>query len=669
MNCIKLENRHRPVLIAGVVLLTIYYAYFWLGKLYHSDGALSVFWRVGIITVGYVFLILVILWKNSLSAKTNHLLSWIFFCAAPFVSFLSLELVLTKVLVLKVGHTSHSILMNLLIYVSVLLVLYLVSSRIKRAVIVSYIFFAFLALGMYYVMIFRGTALILADFLSIQTAANVAGGYDFNLDFMAYLGTWLPIGGIVIISKLHTPRPFPWKIRLVMAAAALVICASFVPVYLHSEMMSKYKVRLWRPQDSYAKYGAVLALVESGRYLVVKKPENYSAAAVEEIAATYRKQADDTSSDVKPNIIVIMDEALCDLQSLGESGEVFRTNKEVLPFINGLKENTIKSNLFVSNLGGGTAIMEFEMLTGNTNAFLPKSTIAYQTIIKDRQPSFVSHLSALGYQGMYAIHPYRSNSYYRDKAYPYLGFKEFIDETQFIDPKEDKNIGANISDQVAFDKIIEKYEEAKERSSAPFFAFEVTMQNHTPFEEVENPEITILDDGYADSVAERYVNYAHASDQAFQGLVSYFEKVNEPTVLCIFGDHPPAIKTGFYSKVFGKKESALSAEETMKLRKTPVVIWANYQIEGKTLQAVSPNYISGLVSDAAGIKKSGYQRFLQELQKKVPVINGIGYWGADGNYYETDDQNSPYYDIVHQYHILEYNNLIDRKNRIENFFE
>ena len=54
----------------------------------------------------------------------------------------------------------------------------------------------------------------------------------------------------------------------------------------------------------------------------------------------------------------------------------------------------------------------------------------------------------------------------------------------------------------------------------------------------------------------------------------------------------------------------------MKLRKTPVVIWANYQIEGKTLQAVSPNYISGLVSDAAGIKKSGYQRFLQELQKK-----------------------------------------------------
>ena len=69
----------------------------------------------------------------------------------------------------------------------------------------------------------------------------------------------------------------------------------------------------------------------------------------------------------------------------------------------------------------------------------------------------------------------------------------------------------------------------------------------------------------------------------------------------------------------------------------------------------------------AGLEMSPYQKFLMRLYKKLPVINAMGAIDAEGNYYESAKE-TPYKDMVGEYQILQYNNLIDTKHTVESFF-
>ena len=51
-----------------------------------------------------------------------------------------------------------------------------------------------------------------------------------------------------------------------------------------------------------------------------------------------------------------------------------------------------------------------------------------------------------------------------------------------------------------------------------------------------------------------------------------------------------------------------------------------------------------------------------------PAINAIGYWDKNGKFYEVDDKKSPYYELIHQYNLLEYNNLFGKDDQQKEFF-
>ena len=42
---------------------------------------------------------------------------------------------------------------------------------------------------------------------------------------------------------------------------------------------------------------------------------------------------------------------------------------------------------------------------------------------------------------------------------------------------------------------------------------------------------------------EQYLSIMHASDEALRELITYFEKVEEPTLIVFFGDHQPSVET------------------------------------------------------------------------------------------------------------------------------
>ena len=126
------------------------------------------------------------------------------------------------------------------------------------------------------------------------------------------------------------------------------------------------------------------------KYISVDKPANYSESAVEEILKPYTEEDQNTAPERRPNIIVIMNEAFSDPAVLGS----FETNEDYMPYVhsilNGAVENTISGYLNVSVLGGNTANTEFEFLTGNTMAFLPQGSVAYQQYLKRQMPSLAS---------------------------------------------------------------------------------------------------------------------------------------------------------------------------------------------------------------------------------------------------------------------------------------
>jgi hypothetical protein len=220
-----------------------------------------------------------------------------------------------------------------------------------------------------------------------------------------------------------------------------------------------------------------------------------------------------------------------------------------------------------------------------------------------------------------------------------------------------------IRDSYNYELLIEDYENRDK--SKPYFAFNVTMQNHGGYAVSANNFDECV---YATSVskaynkANKYLSLVKASDDAFKGLIEYFSNVKEPTVICMFGDHQPSIETDFIAEVLGVNNlSNLTVEQEQSRHATPFFIWANYDIEEKQIDKLSSNYLSSLVLETAGVKLTEYNKYLLKLSKILPVIDTVGYVDNQGIYYKWSDE-SPYTKLLDDYERVQYNNIFDQQN-------
>ncbi len=139
-------------------------------------------------------------------------------------------------------------------------------------------------------------------------------------------------------------------------------------------------------------------------------------------------------------------------------------------------------------------------------------------------------------------------------------------------------------------------------------------------------------------------------------------------VICMFGDHQPSVEPEFYETLYGKPLSDLTLEEEQRMYLTPFFIWANFEIEEREIEDISLNYLSTLVLEAAGLPLTPYQQYLAELSKTLPVITTVGYRAPDGSWYRLDDADGPCAGQVENYRKVQYNNLLDQKNRLDDLF-
>ena len=668
----------------------------------------------------------------------------------------------------------------------------------RTLLIVTPILF-FFSFGSLLIMQFRGTPLMPADLVTINTGLAVAPGYHFTLTCSMILAVILFILFEVMIfrmPRLRIRRSYHRAFRLLSLALVLCTSASFYLTSIAAD--NNIKPDFWNQARGYKRSGTVFNFVLNSRYLIIEKPDNYKASEIPSIinnliestetdngilATARRIQAEHTAAqeeadvngsegegsevpapdladnpftienagtlpdiaaeeadgtgtglyafaytdqteendvsedpadpalpntgkDTKlavqyisdteqpaesavlkqgdvPDIIVVMNESLADLRILGE----FSTNKDYMPFLRNLTKNTIKGNLYMPVYGAGTSNSEFEFLTGNTMAFLPNGSNAYELYIKSRLPSLAQILGDQGYARI-AYHTYYKESWKRNINYPLLGFENFyaledILDTPTVEAYRDGDISLFeyqhrlnllypdqkillrrfVSDSYDYKELEHMYEERNK--DCPFFLFNVTMQNHGSYDLTysnftQRIKITSEDTFYPK--ANRYLSLIYESDKALKELVDYFSSVSRPVMLVMFGDHLPNIEEAFIESLLGTKLSDLTVSQNQKRYVTPFLIWTNYNSDSGYIEKMSSNYLATLVLQQAGLKTTAYHRYLSAMYQKLPVIDTTGYITADNRYYTYDDKTE-YTPILDGYRQVIYNYMFDHLNR------
>lgn len=599
----------------------------------------------------------------------------------------------------------QTLMLNYILYSLFYGLVYVCSGSFRLPMLIINPLIFLLALANHWVYAFRGTPIVPMDLFSIGTAAGVVDNYDFSFNYQIVISilllTFLTIAGY----KLRTPvMDIVGKIATRVFFGTLIV--AITAIYFFTDQYAEVGLRpdFWNQARGYHHTGVVMNFCLNTKYQYMNAPADYDAEQVEGIVYEVLENGDGEDVGVSttpsapktPNIICIMNESLADLNVLGEVS----TNQEVMPFLDSLTENTIRGNLYVPVIGSGTSNTEFEFLTGAPTAFFPAGSNAYMLYVKNPLPSLVSTLMDQGYSS-HAFHPYYASGWNRIDVYNNFGFSRFTSLGSIISndillkysesgadaellqqlveeayPGENTLLRRYVSDQRNYQEVIDLYE--RRNKSQPFFLFNVTMQNHGGYTDkvsnfFEDVYITDLPDGQKPDTgtdvttaypkANQFLSLMKKSDEAFQNLIAYFSQQEEPTVICMFGDHQPGIENEYICKLLGSDSLFnLSVEQDMRRYVTPFYIWANYDIEEQTVERLSANYLSSYVLDAAGVDMPDYNRYLLQLSKTLPVITASGIIDAEGNHYSSAS-SSPYKELVANYEKVVYNYVFDENNR------
>ena len=596
----------------------------------------------------------------------------------------------------------NTLLLNYVLYMLFYGIVYLCSGSYRLPMLVVNPLFFLLGLTHFYVMAFRGTPFLPIDFFAAGTAANVAVAYDFSFNYQVVISVVLLTSLLILGYKLYTPR-FDLILKVSTRVFFATLAVAVVCIYLFTDLYAKagLKPDFWNQARGYRKSGIVMNFCLNLKYNSLDAPDGYDAEQVDDLMADAlhidSEQIGQTTAplpETTPNVICIMNESLADLRVLGD----LSTNQEYMPFLDSLTENTVRGNLYVPVIGSGTSNTEFEFLTGVSTSFFPAGSNAYMLYINEPLPSLVSTLTRQGYSSR-AFHPYYASGWNRQQVYDHFGFSRFtslgsvipneilsqyaesggdtevlIDLVEQAYPGQDILLRRYVSDRCNYRELIQMYEE-RDRSR-PFFLFNVTMQNHGGYTEASS---NFTEDVYVTAIngtpvardaypkANQFLSLMKHSDQAFHELIGYFETIEEPTVICMFGDHQPSLENEFTAALLGEEDLyGLTLEQEQQRYVTPFYIWANYDIPEEEIQRLSVNYLSSYVLKTAGVQLPVFNEYLLTLSKTLPVINGVGCIDKTGSHYTNG--SSPYEALLEGYERIAYNCISDSEGRQDKLY-
>ena len=565
--------------------------------------------------------------------------------------------------------------LNALTALCITLLLYALTGRRSRATGLSGAVLTVLALVNYYTRDLHGSAVMPEDVLNLSTAAEVMGSYTLQITgtvaaivllyLPVLLAAWLQARLCADLPKRAAPKA---------RAARYAGCAAGIFAILYAGYLAPFAPLPrsdagWTWQTAYYRHGFLASSVETCRLLddAVIQPAGYDEAALPDIAAAAERPSAET--DDRPDILLILSESLYDFSLVTD----LQADAELMPVINALP-NAVRGHTVSANVGGGTNVTEYEMLTSNSPMLVPTVTPFNGLDFSDAN-SVVGYLKSLGYTTM-AAHPYAASNYNRDVVWQQLGF----DETHFMqDFPTQETYGARPyqTDSATYRDWQTLYEAMP--ADKPRFSFLVSIQTHGDYtmnDDTQNIVHAATDYGAFDHTMDEYLSCVQMSDAAFGELCGYFTdlyaRTGRKVIVAMAGDHAPSFVAHVSDPALGQ-----GSELTFLQRSTPFVIWANYplphadaaQNPADPLNRMDMVMLTPTLLEQAGLPLSDYYRYLLTLKDAAPVVTGTQDYTLPDGTAAAFGEDAARDALVRGYFDLEYNNIGTRANRVQTIFE
>lgn len=393
------------------------------------------------------------------------------------------------------------------------------------------------------------------------------------------------------------------------------------------------KPSMWDSVYDAQRNGPLVAFTRQLNPKVMVKPDNYSEETMKQVAARYEKAAKKINAKRSTNmtdstVIYVLSESFSDPSRVPG----LKVNKDSMPNIRKIKQNTTSGLMLSSGYGGGTANLEYMGLSGLSMANFDSSlTSPYQQLVPSEHWTPTINQMWGASKNSIGLHPYESSMYSRATNYKKFGFSHFYTLTgpDVISHQDKIDDSPYVSDEATYQSTLEEVRKTKSNQ----FLQVITMQNHMPYHDwykhndfkASSTTGKPLKDDEKESI-ETYQKGASLTDEATAGFLSELDKLDKPVTVVFYGDHLP----GIYSSASADDDNSLA------LHQTDYFIWSN-KVSGTQGNKIdnaeysSPNFFVAQAAEHMDAKVSPYLAFLTEMHSKIsamepPVVNNIQGW-------------------------------------------
>ena len=468
----------------------------------------------------------------------------------------------------------------------------------------------------FYTLQLRGEPFLPWDLAQVSEAAGVASAAGIKIQTSMIVTVVVELalmaGSFFLYRGRHKQR---WLPRVAgSAATAAALCLLIFGVYLQPAVCQAIGIVAdpWMQDRYYRYYGVITGFMTNLSNLEIDKPDNYSEETVDAILDNVDESRKFSTSPLyptsyaattakdeqvkKPTIIYVMNESYWDVSELEQYGIKFDT--DVSANLHALQQTSAYGRAYSPSFGGGTCDVEFEALTGYSASFLPSGSKPYQQHVTKPMFALPNYLKLKGYQTA-AVHCFWAKYWSRDKAYPNLGFSDFI----------------SLEDMHGVTKV-RKHEKMSTSSDKPIFLHAVTMQNHTNYNRDNYPDdervhVVSHPVGLKSSTVGALEDFATGirdADAMLGKLTAYFSQVDEPVILVFWGDHYNPIDSNY--DVYTTTGYASGSSTDPRLHQTTLLMWSNYSQQQVDFGTIAAYDISPVMMELFGLEQPLYFQFL-----------------------------------------------------------
>lgn len=472
----------------------------------------------------------------------------------------------------------------------------------------------------------RGTPLLPEDFQLASEASSLSQFVDAWSIVRLVIAIILVFVLTFVVSKITKEKPS----KKILARVTTILIAGLLFLtttdFIRNNEGGRYEkiewlnttFTAWNQTRNYDENGFIVGFLYNWGKFKLTAPENYSEVEIHRIKTKYEEIAEkenankESLSDKNYNIVVILNESFYDPELIKEYYPY--TGGDITPNLHKIMNENPSGYMYTLDYGGGTANIEFEVLTSLTNYWI--NAVPYTNLIPKAGniPSIASFAKENGYEAL-AIHPYNGGMYKRNIALFNQGFDTFITEKE-IRYKEHEGTSEYINDRSAYNEVLDTL---REKDGKQMIAL-ITMQNHTPYNSEtyaeNNFKLQVLNEEEnleRKSDIETYFQTLYKSDEYLGEFIESLNTLDEETVVLFFGDH----SAGLFHEL---NDSDNDSIEFITSRTTPYFIYSNFGIEKQDLPKTTPNCLVDTLYNTLNVKKPALSYLTNAVCKEQPIL-------------------------------------------------